>query len=81
MVARGKRKSAPPLEIQRIFAQPEGVRRSGSTSEGLLLNLLRPFRAHDPFCELIQGWRFAFPGYFLPPLRGTFLTTAGIYLF
>ncbi len=61
MVARDKRESAPPLEIQRIFAQPEGVRRSGSTSEGLLLNLLRRFSTRsllriDPEVALRLPW-------------------------
>lgn len=61
MVASGKRESAPPLESERIeFTHPEGVRRNGGPSEGLLVNLSRPFRAQDLY-SLIQGRRFACP--------------------
>jgi hypothetical protein len=61
MVARGKRESAPPLEIERIeFTHREGVRRNGEPFESFLVNLLRPFRARINL-SAIQGRRFACP--------------------
>jgi len=61
MVARGKRESAPPLEIEWIaFTHPEGVRRDGEPFESFLVNLLRPFGARINL-SATQGRRFACP--------------------